>query len=116
MVAPGCQKIGPHRHSIPKRGHPPSPEEEHSVVDGTVVSAAATVAACSVGGIARVLVARITTRALLRRTRIEEEGRTARISALGEDGTLQERDETGRHLAVRQGARGRGDNRGPYGG
>lgn len=85
-------------------------------MDSTVVSAAMTVAACSAGGIARVLVARITARALLWRARIEEQGRTARINALGEGGTLQERDETGRHLAVRQGARGRGDSRGPYGG
>lgn len=114
--APGCQKNGLHRHSLPKRGHPPSPEEEHSVVDSTVVSAAVTLVACTIGGVARVLVARITTRALLRRARIEEEGRTARINALREGGTLQERDETGRHLAVRQGERGRGDRHGPYGG
>ncbi|WP_030933733.1 MULTISPECIES: hypothetical protein [unclassified Streptomyces] len=85
-------------------------------MDSTVVSAAMTVAACAVGGVARVLVARITTQTLLRRVRIEEEGRTARINALGEGGTLQERDNTGRHLAVRQGAQGRGDSRGPYGG
>lgn len=85
-------------------------------MDSTVVSAAVTAAACVVGGVARVLLARNTTQALLRRARIEEEGRTARINALGEGGTLQERDETGRHLAVRQGARGRGERRGPYGG
>ncbi len=59
-------------------------EEEHSVVASTVVNAAVTAAACVVGGIARVLVAQITTRALLRRARIQEDGRTARIHALGE--------------------------------
>lgn len=85
-------------------------------MDGTLVSAAATVAACAAGCIARVLTARITTRALLSRARIEEEGRTARITALGQGGTLQERDRTGRQLAVRQGAVARGEVRGPHGG
>jgi hypothetical protein len=85
-------------------------------LDSTVVTAAVTVAACAAGGIVRVLVTRITARALLTSARIEEEGRTARINALGEGGTLQERDETGRHLAVRQGGQGRGEHRGPHGG
>lgn len=64
-------------------------------MDSTVAGAAVTVAACVAGVIARVLVVQITPRALPRRTRIEEEGRTARINAVGEGGTLQERDETG---------------------
>lgn len=85
-------------------------------MDSTVAGAAVTVAACVAGVIARVLVVQITPRALPRRTRIEEEGRTARINAVGEGGTLQERDETGSHLAMLQGAQGRGDSRGPYGG
>ncbi|GAA3919513.1 hypothetical protein GCM10023084_82080 [Streptomyces lacrimifluminis] len=53
-------------------------------MDSTVASAAVTVAACVAGVIARVVVVQITPRALPRRTRIEEEGRTARINALGE--------------------------------
>lgn len=85
-------------------------------MDSTVVSAAVTIAACVAGCAARVLMARITTRALLGRARIEEEGRTARINALGQGGTLQERDQTGRQLAVRQGAVARGEGRGPHGG
>lgn len=85
-------------------------------MDSTVVSVAATVAACVAGCAARVLMARISTRALLGKTRIEEEGRTARINALGKGGTLQERDPEGHQLAVRQGILVRGEDRGPQGG
>ena len=91
-------------------------KEEHSVVDSTVVSAAVAAAVCVAGCVARLLRARITTRALLGKARIEEEGRTARIRALGQGGTLQERDQTGRQLAVYQGAVARGEGRGPHGG
>lgn len=85
-------------------------------MDSTVVSAAATVAACAAGCAARVVMARIGIRALLSKARIEEEGRTARINALGEGGTLQERDQAGRQLAVCQGLVRRGEGRGPHGG
>ncbi|MDH6554072.1 hypothetical protein M2164_008473 [Streptomyces sp. SAI-208] len=85
-------------------------------MDSAVVSAAVTVAACAAGCATRVLMARITTGALVRTARIEEEARTARINALAEGGTLQERDHRGRQLAVRQGAVTRGKHRGPHGG
>ncbi|WP_197287699.1 hypothetical protein [Streptomyces apocyni] len=85
-------------------------------MDGTVVSAVAHPTGCAAGCATRVLMARITTRALLGKARIEEEGRTARINALGQGGTLQERDQTGRQLAVRQGAVARGEVCGPHGG
>ncbi|MFE7113995.1 hypothetical protein ACFU99_01015 [Streptomyces sp. NPDC057654] len=81
-------------------------------MDSTLLSTAATVAAC----IARLLTVRITTQALLGRARIEEEGRTARITALGQGGTLQERDPAGRQLAARQGTVAREEDRGPHGG
>lgn len=60
------------------------------------------------GCAARVLMARISTRALLGKARIEEEGRTARINALGKGGTLQERDLAGHQLVVCQGILVRG--------
>ena len=85
-------------------------------MDSSVVSAAVTVAACVAGCVARVLMARITTGAMVRKARIEEEACTARINALGEGGTLQERDHAGRQLAVRQGIVARGEHCGPNGG
>ncbi|MFI7020895.1 RNA polymerase sigma factor [Streptomyces sp. NPDC050164] len=77
-------------------------------MDSTVVSTAATAAACAAGCVARVLITRITARDLVRKACTEEEARTARVNALREGGTLQERDHTGRELAVRQGPVARG--------
>ncbi len=74
------------------------------MVDSAVIGAVATVITCLAGYAVRVILARISARSVLQRTQIEQEGRAARIRALGEGGTLQERDEVGNQLVVRQGA------------